>query len=89
MAFFSLVGSAQVQTNTLRVSMICRGKCFSAFHELSVFKLQFLSAKWRHDRSRWPCDLRRRSEAASIAGFAGSNPAEGMVIRLLYLLCVV
>ena len=23
------------------------------------------------------------------AGFAGSNPAEGMAVRLLYLLCVV
>ena len=31
----------------------------------------------------------RGSEAASIARFSGSNPAEAMDIRLLCLLCVV
>jgi hypothetical protein len=38
-----------------------------------------------HDRSQWPCDLRCRYEAA---GMARSNPAKGMDIRVLCLLCI-
>jgi hypothetical protein len=41
------------------------------------------------NQSRWPCGLRRRSEAAWISGIAGSNYAEGVDLRLLYLLCAV
>ena len=33
--------------------------------------------------------IRRRSAAPSIAGFAGSNPARGMDVCLLWMLCVV
>jgi len=36
-----------------------------------------------------PRCLRRRSAAALVAGIAGSKPAGGMDIYLLYVLCVV
>jgi hypothetical protein len=36
--------------------------------------------------SKWPRGLRRRSAAA---GIAGSNPADGMYVSILLVLCVV
>jgi hypothetical protein len=37
----------------------------------------------------WPCGLRRTTVGRSIAGMAGSKPAEGMNFHLLCLLGVV
>jgi hypothetical protein len=40
------------------------------------------------NRCRWPCGLKRRSEAAWISGIASSNYAEGVDVRLLYAFAV-
>jgi hypothetical protein len=38
-------------------------------------------------QSRWPCGLEMQVCGRVIAGMAGSNPAEGMDVRLLGMLC--
>jgi len=57
---------------------LCNIKCYcNSFHMFCV------------NQTRWPCGLRRRSEAAWISGIAGSNYAEGVDVCLMYLLCAV
>jgi hypothetical protein len=55
----------------------------------SFYKLQHLICKVYIGLSWWQRGLMRRSAAARLLGFAGSNPAGGMGVCLLWLLCIV